>query len=57
MTTNPHLDALRSKHRELDKMVQKEIQHPGSSDDEITQMKREKLRLKEQINSYETEAV
>jgi hypothetical protein len=53
MKSNPHLDALRSKHRELDEKVQRVEKHPGSSDAEITQLKREKLQLKEQIAAYE----
>jgi hypothetical protein len=55
MTDNPHLDALRIKHRELDEKIQKIENHPGSSDTEITQLKREKLLLKEQIAAYEAE--
>jgi len=53
--SNPHLDALRSKHRELDEKVQQVEKHPGSSDSEITKLKRQKLHLKEQIAAYETE--
>lgn len=56
MASNPHLDALRSKHRELDKKVQRIEKHPGSSDAEIAQLKRDKLHLKEQIAAYEAES-
>ena len=56
MTSNPHLEALRGKHRELDKKVQQVEKHPGSSDAEIGQLKREKLHLKERIAAYETES-
>lgn len=56
MTSNPHLEALRGKHRELDKKVQQVEKHPGSSDAEIGQLKREKLHLKEQIAAYEAES-
>jgi hypothetical protein len=56
MTSNPHLDALRGKHRELDREVRQVEKHPGSSDAEIAQLKRKKLHLKEQIAAYEVDS-
>ena len=40
---------LRRRHRELDTTVKKMCKHPGSDQEEIKQLKLEKLRLKEQI--------
>lgn len=56
MTRNPHLEALRVKHRKLDEKIQKVENHPGASDTEIAQLKREKLLLKEQISAYEADS-
>lgn len=55
MKTHPHLDALRSKHRDLDERIQAEERRPGVDEAEIAQMKREKLRLKEEITQFEAE--
>lgn len=40
---------LRRRHRELDTTVKKMCKHHGSDQEEIKQLKLEKLRLKEQI--------
>ncbi len=50
MSVASHVEELRKKHRVLSEAVEKAQNSPGSSDLEITAMKREKLRLKEQIS-------
>lgn len=55
MKDHPHLDALRAKHRELDERIQAEERRPGGDETEIARMKREKLKLKEEIAQFEAE--
>jgi hypothetical protein len=48
----PHpaqVDELAAKHQALERMIQEEMQRPGSSDLKIAEMKRRKLLLKDEI--------
>jgi hypothetical protein len=49
MSLAAHLAELSEKHKHLERRIEEELARPGSSDLEITRMKREKLKLKEQI--------
>jgi hypothetical protein len=49
MSLAAHLAELSEKHKLLERRIEEELARPGSSDLEITRMKREKLKLKEQI--------
>lgn len=49
MSVASHVEELRKKHQALSDAVEKEQKRPGSSDIDIAVMKREKLRLKEEI--------
>ena len=49
MSLAAHLAELSEKHKVLERRIEEELARPGSSDLEITRMKREKLKLKEQI--------
>ncbi|MDO5642704.1 MAG: YdcH family protein [Paracoccus sp. (in: a-proteobacteria)] len=49
MTVDAHIERLREKHDSLSKAVEQAQRAPGSSDFEIAELKREKLRLKEEI--------
>jgi len=49
MSISSHLDELRRKHAVLEQKIETEVRSPGSDDLQITEMKREKLRLKEEI--------
>ncbi|MBW7055519.1 DUF465 domain-containing protein [Paracoccus bogoriensis] len=49
MSVSSHINELRRKHQMLSEAVERAQKSPGSNDLEITQMKRQKLRLKEQI--------
>lgn len=44
-----HVEELRRKHQSLSEQVEKEIRHPGSDDLHITELKKQKLKLKEEI--------
>ncbi|WP_282028262.1 YdcH family protein [Paracoccus marcusii] len=50
MTVASHVEELRKKHQNLSVAVERAQRSPSARDHEITAMKREKLRLKEQIN-------
>ncbi|MCG6111985.1 MAG: DUF465 domain-containing protein [Paracoccus sp.] len=50
MTVASHVEELRKKHQNLSVAVERAQRSPGASDLEITEMKRKKLRLKEQIS-------
>ncbi|MFN4157277.1 MAG: YdcH family protein [Gemmobacter sp.] len=50
MTIASHLQELRRKHENLSEMVEKEQRHPGSDDLKISDLKKQKLKLKEEIS-------
>ncbi|MDB6182144.1 YdcH family protein [Paracoccus fistulariae] len=50
MSVASHVEELRRKHQVLSDAVEKAQRSPGASTMEITEMKREKLRLKEEIS-------
>lgn len=50
MSVTSHVEELRKKHQVLSDAVEKAQRSPGASDLEITTMKRQKLRLKEEIS-------
>ncbi len=49
MSLSSHLQELRRKHQTLSEAVESEQRTPGSSDQKIADMKKQKLRLKEEI--------
>ncbi len=49
MTLTSHLQELRRKHEALSQKVEEAQRSPGSDDLEIAEMKKQKLRLKEEI--------
>jgi hypothetical protein len=49
MSLDSHLTELRRKHEMLDHRIEEERRHPGADDLSIAAMKKEKLRIKEQI--------
>lgn len=49
MSLSSHLVELRRKHATLETRIEQEIHSPGSDDLKIAQLKREKLRLKDEI--------
>ena len=52
MGLSSHVDELRKKHQQLSSMIEEEQRSPGSDDLAITQLKRKKLRIKEEIQRY-----
>ena len=49
MSLSTHLDQLRQKHEALSKHIEDEQRRPGSDDLRITELKKEKLHIKEEI--------
>lgn len=50
MTMSSHLNELRKKHQNLSDMVEQEQRGAGSDDLHIVKLKKQKLRLKEEIS-------
>lgn len=49
MSLSTHLDQLKQKHEALSKHIEDEQRRPGSDDLQITELKKEKLQIKEEI--------
>lgn len=49
MSLSSHIEELRKKHKTLSEQVEEAQRGPGSSDFQITELKKQKLRLKEEI--------
>ncbi|HWV81886.1 MAG TPA: DUF465 domain-containing protein [Hyphomicrobiaceae bacterium] len=54
MSLHAHLAELSEKHKLLDRRIEEELSRPGSSDVEITRLKLEKLKLKDEISRLST---
>jgi uncharacterized protein len=53
MVDHPHLEVLKARHREFDTRIQEEERRPNSDDAKVAQLKKEKLKLKEEIQAFE----
>ncbi len=53
MSLDAHISELRKKHEALSQAIEAEQRSPGSSDLEIGRLKKQKLRLKEEISRLE----
>jgi len=49
MSLNAHLEELKKKHQALSEQVEQAQRSPGASDFEIADLKKQKLRIKEEI--------
>lgn len=50
MSLHAHLAELSEKHKLLDRRIEEELSRPSTSDVEITRLKLEKLKLKDEIS-------
>ena len=50
MSLGSHLQELRKKHQHLSDAVEEALRHPGYVDLAIAEMKKQKLRIKEEIS-------
>jgi hypothetical protein len=55
MTLQAHLSELISKHKALEKELADAIGHPASTDQEIAEIKRRKLKIKDEITRLESQ--
>jgi len=53
MTTQAHLEALKTRHKACEAQLAEAIAHASSSDQEIAEIKHRKLRLKDEITTIE----
>ncbi|GAA6182483.1 MULTISPECIES: YdcH family protein [unclassified Shimia] len=49
MSVTGHIEELKRKHEALSEQVEQEQRAPGSSDLEVAELKKQKLRIKEEI--------
>lgn len=49
MATTEHVDALKAKHADLDRLIAEEESRPRPDEARITELKRQKLRIKDEI--------
>ncbi len=54
MSMASHLSALEQKHQALEREIQDELSHPAADDVRVAELKRQKLKLKDQINRLRT---
>ena len=50
MSVSAHVEQLRKKHEHLSHRIEQAQRHPGADGLEIAEMKKQKLRLKEEIS-------
>ena len=53
MSLQAHLDELHAKHKALETQLADTVAHPASSDSEIAELKRRKLKIKDEITKLE----
>jgi hypothetical protein len=53
MSLKNHLNELISKHRALEKELENAAAHPGTTDSQLAEIKRRKLRVKDEITAVE----
>lgn len=56
MTIEARIRELGNRHRQLDQIIQRELNRPSTDSLEVRELKQKKLRLKEQITSLESRA-
>ncbi len=55
MSVQAHLGELAAKHRALEAELEDVMSHPASSDAEIAELKRKKLRIKDEMTKIEVQ--
>jgi hypothetical protein len=56
MSLNAHLAELSEKHKLLERRIEEELSRPSTSDLEITRLKLEKLKLKDEISRLQSKS-
>jgi hypothetical protein len=57
MALKAHLESLNSRHQELEAAIAAEMKHPSHDDVRVTELKRLKLRVKDQIETLRSKNV
>ena len=55
MSVQAHLGELAAKHKALEAELEDVLSHPASSDAEIAELKRKKLRIKDEMTKIEVQ--
>ena len=55
MALDAHVTELSEKHRVLEKQIENEMARPSADDIEISRLKREKLRIKDELQRLKAE--
>jgi len=55
MSVQAHLGELAAKHKALEAELQDAMAHPASTDAEIAELKRKKLRIKDEMSKLEVQ--
>jgi hypothetical protein len=55
MALAPHLAELSEKHRSLERQIEEELSRPGANDLEISKLKKEKLRIKDEMTKLKSQ--
>jgi hypothetical protein len=55
MTLQAHISELAQKHKALEAELADALAHPASTDAEIAELKRKKLKIKDEISKLESE--
>ena len=54
MTLAAHLAELSERHRSLERQIEEEMSRPGADDLQITRLKREKLKIKDEMTKLQS---
>ncbi|HOP21170.1 MAG TPA: DUF465 domain-containing protein [Parvularculaceae bacterium] len=57
MAIKAHLETLQARHQELESAIAAEMKHPSHDESRVNELKRLKLRIKDQIQSIRTQSV
>ncbi len=55
MAVSAHIEELSEKHRTIERKIEEELKHPSSDELTIAALKKEKLRLKDEIEKLRAE--
>jgi hypothetical protein len=55
MAVSAHIEELSEKHRTIERKIEEELKHPSSDELRIAALKKEKLRLKDEIEKLRAE--
>lgn len=56
MAIKAHLDTLNRRHQELEAAIAAETKHPGYDEMRVVELKRQKLRIKDQLEEFRTQS-